>query len=204
MNKIERFIKLPWADKKLILRKMFMMPVLKNGYGHIGTGSCIEKALAIRGKEHIFIGNYTFIRPGARIECVTEFAGKQYSPRLVIGNSVNVEQNVHIVCATELNIDDDVTISSGVFISDNSHQFDIVPGSVLKTPLKTEATYIGKGAFIGVGAKIMQGVTIGKNVIIGANAVVTKSIPDYSIAVGVPAKVIKQYDFEKKKWISVD
>ena len=49
----------------------------------------------------------------------------------------------------------------------------------------------------------MPGVTLGKNVIVGANAVVTKSVPDYSIVAGVPAKIIKKYDFEKNEWISV-
>ena len=45
------------------------------------------------------------------------------------------------------------------------------------------------------------GAKIGKHCVIGANSVVTKDIPDYCIAVGIPAKVIKRYDFEKKQWI---
>ena len=47
------------------------------------------------------------------------------------------------------------------------------------------------------------GVTIGKNSVIGANSVVTKDIPDYCVAVGAPAKVIKKYDFESGKWLKV-
>ena len=47
---------------------------------------------------------------------------------------------------------------------------------------------------------ILPGVEIGKGLIIGANSVVTKSIPDYSIAAGNPAKVIKQYNFNTKRW----
>lgn len=203
MNRISKFLKISWADKKMILRKIFLMPILKKGYGHIGTGSCIEKALAIRGKEHIYIGDNTFIRPGARIECITEFAGKQYTPHLSIGSGVNIEQNVHIVCANSLQIEDNVTISSSVFIADNSHQFGNRSDSILKIPLNTATTRIEKGGFIGAGAKIMPGVTLGKNVIVGANAVVTKSVPDYSIVAGVPAKIIKKYDFEKNEWISV-
>ena len=203
MNRISKFLKISWADKKMILRKIFLMPILKKGYGHIGTGSCIEKALAIRGKEHIYIGDNTFIRPGARIECITEFAGKQYTPHLSIGSGVNIEQNVHIVCANSLQIEDNVTISSSVFIADNSHQFGNGSDSILKIPLNTATTRIEKGGFIGAGAKIMPGVTLGKNVIVGANAVVTKSVPDYSIVAGVPAKIIKKYDFEKNEWISV-
>ena len=47
---------------------------------------------------------------------------------------------------------------------------------------------------------ILQGVTIGEGSIIGAMSVVTKDIPPYTIAVGSPAKLIKRYNFENKKW----
>lgn len=50
---------------------------------------------------------------------------------------------------------------------------------------------VGDNVYIGMGAYIMPGVTIGNNVIIGANAVVTRNIPDNSVAVGMPARVIK-------------
>ena len=46
-------------------------------------------------------------------------------------------------------------------------------------------------------------VKIGKHCVIGANSVVTKNIPDYSVAIGSPAKVIKKYNFESKKWVKV-
>jgi lipopolysaccharide O-acetyltransferase len=49
----------------------------------------------------------------------------------------------------------------------------------------------------------MAGVTIGFGSVIGALSVVTKNIPDYSIAVGSPAKVIKEYDFAKEEWVQV-
>lgn len=203
MGKISKFIKLSWADKKMILRKIFLMPILKKGYGHIGTGSCIEKALAIRGKEHLYIGDNTFIRPGARIECVTEFAGKQYTPRLSIGSGVNIEQNLHMTCAESIEICDNVTILSNVLVTDINHSYKEINVSPLDQELETRKVRIDSYCLIGAGARIMPGVTLGKNVIVGANAVVTKSVPDYSIVAGVPAKIIKKYDFEKNEWISV-
>ena len=65
----------------------------------------------------------------------------------------------------------------------NGERMDII------APIK-----VGNNVYIGSGAYIMPGVTIGDNCIIGAAAVVTKDIPDKSVAVGVPARVIKNVD----------
>ena len=62
---------------------------------------------------------------------------------------------------------------------------------VMDLPLKYAPIVIKDGAHIGIGSIIMPGVTIGKGAVIGAGAVVTKDVPDYCIAVGVPAKVVK-------------
>ena len=65
---------------------------------------------------------------------------------------------------------------------------------VMDNPLIYGKVIIKNGAHIGIGAIIMPGVTIGEGAVIGAGAVVTSDIPPYSVAVGVPAKVIKTFD----------
>lgn len=62
---------------------------------------------------------------------------------------------------------------------------------------------IGKNCWIGEGVIIMPGVAIGDGCVIGAHSIVKNSIPEASIAVGSPAKVVKRYSFEQKKWIKV-
>ena len=62
---------------------------------------------------------------------------------------------------------------------------------VMDCPLKYAPIVIKDGAHIGIGSIIMPGVTIGKGAVIGAGAVVTKDVPDYCVAVGVPARVVK-------------
>ena len=93
-----------------------------------------------------------------------------------------------------------VWVTAGVMIL--CHQRDLSfysPGKpVIDCPLKIGKVIIKDGAHIGVGAIIMPGITIGYGSVIGAGAVVTKDVPDYSIAVGVPAKIIKSFNSEQK------
>jgi acetyltransferase-like isoleucine patch superfamily enzyme len=88
-----------------------------------------------------------------------------------------------------------VWLTAGVMIL--CHQRDLsyyeIGKPVMDCPLKTAKVVINDGAHIGIGAIIMPGVTIGEGAVIGAGSVVTKDIPPYSVAVGMPAKVIKTF-----------
>ena len=96
-----------------------------------------------------------------------------------------------------IEIGDGVAISAGVMIL--AHQRDLSKYKpdmyAMHCPFKEGRVVIKDGAPIGIGTIIMPGVTIGEGAVIGAGAVVTKDIPNYCVAVGMPAKVIK--DFRK-------
>ncbi|MEZ5199001.1 MAG: acyltransferase [Bacteroidales bacterium] len=91
-----------------------------------------------------------------------------------------------------------VAITTGVMIL--CHQRDLTnyrPGMfAMHCPFKEGRVIIKDGAHIGIGAILMPGVTIGEGAVIGAGAVVTKDIPPYTVATGVPAKVIKSFNNE--------
>lgn len=108
-----------------------------------------------------------------------------------IASTVDVDQS-----APELiTIGANVWVTRGVMIL--CHQRDLneyeVDKPVMDCPLVYKPVVINDGAHIGIGSIIMPGVTIGKGAVIGAGSVVTRDVPDYSIAVGVPAKVIKSF-----------
>lgn len=94
-----------------------------------------------------------------------------------------------------------VTIEDNVFVTASclllTHQFDLTDynreNMIQNMPVKTGSIRIMQGAFIGIGSIIMPGVTIGKGAVVGAGSVVTRDVPDYCLAFGVPAKVIKEY-----------
>jgi lipopolysaccharide O-acetyltransferase len=114
---------------------------------------------------------------------------------LIIEENVQINDSCHIAAIEKVFLGKNVLIASNVFISDHDHG-DISKDSMSLIPkereLIAEAVIISKNVWIGEGAKILKGVRIGEGAIIGAGAVVTKDIPEYSVAVGVPAKVIKQ------------
>ncbi len=108
---------------------------------------------------------------------------------VVIAANATVSTNVEIGANTIINtgtiIEHEDIIESHVHISS---------GTVLAGRVKVK-----EGAFIGAGSVIKEYITIGKNVIIGAGSVVLKDIPDNTVAVGAPAKVIKIKDEENMK-----
>lgn len=180
-----------------ILRTFFCSFFYKN----YGRNSVIQNPKClIRGRKNIYIGKNVFIRCYARIETIKSYEGQIYYPELRIGDGVNIEQSLHLICSNKVLIGDNVVISSNVFISDCNHIMTDLKVPILKQGLERKETIIGRSTFIGTGAIIMPGVCIGEHCVIGANSVVTHNIADYSIAVGIPAVVIKQYNFVTNKW----
>lgn len=109
--------------------------------------------------------------------------------RVKIGFGCHINENVFIQAAT---IGDQVLIAPNVAILGNSHvASDINTPIVLQGETDYEIAIIGDGAWLGRNVIVMPGVCIGRHTIIGAGAVVTKDIPDFAVAVGVPAKIIK-------------
>jgi len=85
-------------------------------------------------------------------------------------------------------------IASHTGIYANNHNFDDLTCPIVLQGVTTEGIVIEDDCWLGTGVKVMDGVTIGRGSVIGAGAVVTKDIPPYSVAVGVPAKVISRRD----------
>lgn len=122
-------------------------------------------------------------------------AGVKIGKGSKIGATVDIDHS-----APELiTIGKNVWVTRGVMLL--CHQRDLSQYEIGKPVMDCELVYkpivIKDGAHIGIGAIIMPGVTIGEGAVIGAGAVVTKDIPAYSVAVGVPARVIKTFNQEE-------
>lgn len=119
----------------------------------------------------------------------------------VIGSGCNI--CAHTLIENDVIIGNDVTVKSGVYIWDGITIEDKVfigPSVTFtndKQPRSKEypqvflRTHIKKGASLGANCTILPGITLGENCMVGAGAVVTKSVPDFAVVVGNPAKIIK-------------
>lgn len=171
------------------LKSTFYYPLV---FGGFGKGSLLFRPTALRKPQHIRIGKNVTIRPGVRLEAVVINLAK--SPDFRIGNHVSIEQNVHIVCHHRVVIEDNVSITANCAIVDTTHPFDDVPYDAKVGALISDDegfVEIGAGTFLGVGSIVLPNVRIGKGCVIGAHSVVTRSVPDYCVAVGAPAAVVR-------------
>jgi acetyltransferase-like isoleucine patch superfamily enzyme len=123
---------------------------------------------------------------------------------LIIGEGSRIGNFNHIYATKSIIIGKNVLTADKVYISDNLHGYEDINLPILKQPIKQIGIVkIGDGSWLGEHVCVI-GANIGKHCVIGANSVVTNDIPDYSVAVGVPAKVIKRYCFDKKEWKKCD
>lgn len=125
--------------------------------------------------------------------------------KVSIGDNTRIGRHFIIAgVGNSIVIEEDVLMSERVFIAECNHDFQDVTRPVAECGVASKGPVrIGAGSWLGIGVCVLPGVTIGKHCVIGANAVVATEIPDYSMAVGNPARVIKRYDFEKKEWAPV-
>ena len=111
---------------------------------------------------------------------------------IFIGNNFVGNYNITILDIKEVYIGNDVMIGPNTTITTVGHPIN--PNSRRKRLGVASEVQIGNDVWIGANVSVLPGVTIGNNVIIGAGAVVNKDIPNNSIAVGVPARVIKEIE----------
>ena len=172
-------------------------------------GLSIHYTARMRGLKYMEIGRNFSSGRMLWLEAITSHGSQNFSPRIVIKNDVAVNDFVHIAATRYVEIGDGVLIASRVFIADHNHgkYSDSKQSSPLDAPnlrpvSDTETVVIGDNVWIGDGVAILGGAHIGRGCIIGANSVVKGQVAPFSIAVGNPARVVKQFDFDRGEWKS--
>ena len=158
----------------------------------------------IFNEQYISIGEDTLIGEGVALSagmvpgqvCIS-------TPVVTIGDRCLIGRGSGIVGHFSIIIGNDVWTGHHVYITDQNHGYEDITRPISQQTQPERAVVIGDGSWLGYGAVVLPGVTIGKHCVIGANSVVTSDIPDFCVAVGVPARVIRRYD-ATAGWIKVD
>ena len=165
-------------------------------FGKFGQGSSISWPTGSGfGEKWIWIGKDVLIAAhvtlsagmGPGQEMVT-------NPVVRIGDRCLIGRGTSIIGHLAIEIGSDVFTGMNVYITDQNHGYKELDIPIGKQLPNEQAVEIGKGSWIGSGAIILPGSKIGEHVVIGANSVVTGEIPSHSVAVGSPARVVRQYD----------
>ena len=163
-------------------------------FGAFGDGSVICFPPGPLVNEHyIRIGAGTIVGPNVTLsagmvpgqQCVTD-------PVISIGDRCLIGQGSGIVGHLSIEIGDDVWTGHHVYITDQNHGYDDLTRPISVQLMLERPVRIGAGSWLGHGTVVLPGATIGRHVAIGANSVVRGEIPDFCVAAGNPAKVIKR------------
>jgi acetyltransferase-like isoleucine patch superfamily enzyme len=190
--------------KKIVIKirylfyKVFVHSRYKRSFKFIGTSSFINNPLKIDGCHNISIGENVIISYKTWLAALP-LTGSS-TCQLNIGDGCCIGNFNHIYATRKISFGKKVLTADKVYISDNLHGYENIQVPVMEQPIRQiNDVYIGDGTWLGENVCVI-GASIGKNCVVGANAVVTKDIPDYCIAVGNPAKIIKRYCLETQAW----
>jgi len=174
---------------RIVLMAKLIRPYRKLRFYRYGRGSIIYKPNWIAGADRIAIGDSVLIFHGVWLS-VEQPARAAEPPVISIGDHVGLRPYCTISAAEKIVIEDSVIISAFTTVIDSDHTFANGIPNVMHNPLVTSPVRIGEGTWIGERVSVLRGANIGRCCIIGANSVVRGEIPDYSIAVGAPARVV--------------
>lgn len=168
-------------------------------------GDCvkIEYPFYFGGEKNVSIGKNTTILAGGRIAVVNDISG--LNSTLSIGDGCYFSYRVCILAGENIVIGNNVLFASDVSVVSYNHGTNPeneIP--YMSQELKAAPITIGNNCWIGEKVFITAGVNIGNGCVVGANSVVTHDIPDYCIAVGSPARVIKTWNFSVHCWENVE
>lgn len=138
---------------------------------------------ARKGYGRLIIGSWVHLGVDTALRC--------HEGTLSLGDKSVLARDVSINCYLDVEIGDSALIADGVYISDFDHKF-----TDLRIPIKDQGiaksrVRIERDVWLGTKVTVCRGVVIGEGTVVGANAVVTRDLPPYAVAVGVPARVVK-------------
>ena len=182
--------------KKVYYKLLYLLK--KQKYKNIGKKTYIDKSVHIIGLKNIRIGSNNIISDDTWLNVNDRTDGKI---GIEIGNNCYIGKRNFFSSSAKITLKDYFMSGINCSLLGSDHLIDEPLKPYIHTGTTNDTSiYIGTNVWFGANVTVIGDVKIGHGSIIGANSLVLKDIPPFSIAVGNPAKVIKRYNFENKKW----
>jgi acetyltransferase-like isoleucine patch superfamily enzyme len=160
---------------------------------HLGRQVYLDHGVYLHAcPQGIFIGDETFVMHGTVMH-VFNFRGLP-NAGIWVGRKSFIGERCVIRGQGGVHIGDSVLLAPQVQILAVNHLFDDSTRPVIEQGITAQGIVVEDGAWIGAGAILLDGVRVGTGAVVGAGAIVTQDVPPRALAVGVPARVIRQLD----------
>lgn len=193
---------MPGALGLVLRRKLY--PLL---LGKVGRNVVFGRNVVLRHPHKITIGDNVVIDDNCVLDAKGEtnrgitigsgvFVGRNTilhckNGDIIVGDDANIGFNCDIASSNRIDIGARVLIAAYSYLVGGGHGFERLDAAVMDQGRIAEGIFVKDGAWIGAGVIVQDGVTIGGDTIVGAGAVVTESLPEKVIAVGLPARVLR-------------
>lgn len=166
--------------------------MIRGGFAEFGKKSIIVPPARLNRIDRIKIGNGILIGANSWLQTIPD--GDNISAAISIGDGTGIVGNCTISAVRQVTIQDGVLIAENVYISDHKHRFSDKTQYIQDQGIdQILPVLVKRGAWIGQNVVICPGVNIGVGAVIGANSFVNRDVPDFCVAAGSPARVIKRF-----------
>lgn len=172
-------------------RNRLFTTLVRGAFHGFGKGSVIQLPATIWGEEHISLGRK--VQVGASSWLLALRPPEAPGDAVIrLGDGCSLAGGVTITAVKRVVLGEKVLIGRNVHISDHAHRFDDPHVPIVDQGVSEAAPVeIGDGTWLGQGVVVCPGVRIGRHCVIGANSVVRSDVPDYAVAAGAPARILR-------------
>ena len=159
-------------------------------FASFGANSVLQPPIRLSREHRISIGSGVFVGSGSWLQVLEGGEGVA----LEVGDGTSIAGNCVLSAARSVRLGRNVLLARNVYISDHIHAYSDPDRPVLEQGVeRVEPVAIDDGAWLGQNVVVCPGVRIGRGAVVGANSVVLEDVPDHSLAVGAPARVVREF-----------
>jgi lipopolysaccharide O-acetyltransferase len=183
------FVALHWFARRAWRRSFSLLAA--GAFADFGRGSVLEPPVRLEGQGRIAVGRNVFVGPGSCLQALDEGRSEV---ALEIGDGTNIAGTCVLSAVEHVRLGRGVLLARNVYVADHAHAFEDTSQAVLDQGVTdVRPVEICDGAWLGQNVVVCPGVRIGRGAVVGANSVVRDDVPDFAVAVGAPARVVREF-----------